>query len=133
MDISLEIFLQTAIFQSILEDPNVLAIFLSGSRSIGLETENSDYDLICLVREKEPHKRVPGFEVASKVFHVQCFYRDVENMLENYAGGVWLESLIPEHVLYLNPEARELWSRFIEKKGEIAQLSNARYHGVHSK
>ena len=45
-------------------DPNVVGAFLKGSRSVGLGDDESDWDLVLVIREGEPSKtRSPQLEV----------------------------------------------------------------------
>ena len=52
--IVLERFVQTKIFKTIITDPELIMVFLSGSRLLNYVEEKSDYDIVLLYRNKRP-------------------------------------------------------------------------------
>jgi hypothetical protein len=71
-------------------DSNVVAVFLHGSRAVGHERPDSDYDVWYVLAEDHPVHEVPNVEAASVTLE----------RLRNATPSWWTDSLVQGRLLY---------------------------------
>ena len=124
----LETFKHTEAYHRLAENPETILIYLGGSRLARLQFELSDYDICTLVKTYQKDidwLRVLRWEKDNKHLHV---YQDVltrfltEINWGNAVGMMHLHYLEPDYILYINPEFRDFYTRFLESKESISIL-----------
>ena len=140
MDRILKQYTESRFFREILEEYDPLAIYVTGSRSVGLNSDRSDYDLCILVGvDGKPSSAFPDnflqFIHKETGACIHYFTRGLDELFANKGEGripdpkdeyLWkatVEFGFGGETLYVKDDFREAWSEIIGKRRMIANAS----------
>lgn len=140
MDRILRQYTESRFFREILEEYDPLAIYVTGSRSVGMNRDNSDYDLCILVDvDGKPSSSFPDnflqFIHKETGACIHYFTRGLDELFANKSEGretdprdeyLWkalVEFGFGGETLYVKDDFREAWNSIIERRGMIAKAS----------
>lgn len=128
--IVLERLAQTKIFKTIIADPELIMVFLSGSRLLNYAEEKSDYDIVLLYRSKRPNELLDNLSLQFDKKNIHWYRKSLEEFLidgEDAAiGTMMFEKLLPEKILWSNLKLQRYVDLLFQEKNAISAL--ARYN-----
>lgn len=128
--IVLERFVQTKIFKTIITDPELIMVFLSGSRLLNYVEEKSDYDIVLLYRNKRPDELLDNLSLQFDEKNIHWYRKSLKEFLtdsEDAAHGASIfEKLLPEKILWSNLKLQKYVDLLFQEKNAISAL--ARYN-----
>lgn len=140
MDRILKQYTESRFFREILEKYDPLVIYVTGSRSVQMNRDNSDYDLCILVNVNgKPNSSFPDnflqFIHKKTGACIHYFTRGLDELFANKNEGretdprdeyLWkalVEFGFGGETLYVKDEFREAWNSIIERRSIIAKAS----------
>ena len=131
----IEKFQKTSFFQEILQEREVIAILLLGSRIVGVIDEESDYDLVALVPNgsyqdvgKEKYLRYKDKKVHWYYTPITEWYKQQENGVLVYLCPLQFYNLTEDFILYKNPKWEKHINFLLNKKKQISDLAARALH-----
>ncbi len=126
-------FKESEYFKTFFSSPDIMMAFVAGSRSTGLENNNSDYDIVII--QKSGSKLLDkGLYLMYENNAVHFYYMTLKQFLGNYymATGslVSLFQFIEttkKSILFENPEYKPLIKKIFEKQFKLAHIAQLKF------
>lgn len=123
-DETIQAFKKTAYYNQLIADPNLILLYVGGSRIVGVSDEQSDYDL-CAIMKSTDHKSTTGvLQWRRGDAHLHIYNENLDQFFCTedwyYAVGMLNQAyLTEEDILFANPQHEKLVKFIIENKKKV--------------
>ena len=120
-------FVESAFFNLLFGNHDVIMIYLSGSRLTGLTDEKSDFDIIVVTQDDSDNDNSDLFITYNDLQKIHWYNRSVEKFIDNglllrSVGDIYFNQITDDFILYSNPNYLDKIETFKAQKNNICKV-----------